>query len=280
MPILLPMLVALSLTGSFPARDRMRSGPFVRGIGASESRTGQSDLDGDRVLDCWSLATDGGSGFGYLRVEVRLGCGHATYALAEESSFGELLSELRPTNPGLPRALASGLARAIYGVEPGCKTARAGCRAIDPAFAWLLDERASRESRGAWRAFTPRMTAGRPTLPFDDVIAEEARGEFVGFVSFAGSWVGSVLVPGARCGAVQLWTTEHGVVVEDRAARHWQWVFLSTGVGKLRWPSIVSASCEEDARSVTVLRRGEDLALERITIVPSLGRWRSEPVAR
>lgn len=254
----------------------------MHGMGASDARTGQSDLDGDRVLDCWSVATDGGSGFAGTTVEIRPGCGSKAFGLDELHSFGELLADLRTTTSGFPRAFVPGLARAIYGVEPACKTASAGCRAIDSAFAWLLDERASRESRTAWRTFTPRTTAGRPTLPFDDVIAEEVRGEFVGFVSFAGSWVGSVLFPGARCGAVQLWTTEHGVLAEDLAAHRWQWVFLSTGLDKLRWPSIVSASCDEDegARTVTVLRRGQDFALERITILPFEGRWRSEPVER
>ena len=39
------------------------------------------DLDGDARDDCWSLTSDGGSGFGGTTVEVLPGCGSQAFTL-------------------------------------------------------------------------------------------------------------------------------------------------------------------------------------------------------
>lgn len=306
MPILLPIVVALSLNGSFPASDRMRSGAFEAALRPSDEGSagaGQSDLDGDGVDDCWTVTSQWGSGFGAMTVTVRPACGRAAYGLDGMSSFGELLSQLHPGPAGLPRAFVDGVSRGIYGVDPVCRDT--ACAAIDPAFAWLLEAaRANAGRRDGWIHFTPRPRAGRPFLPADQVIAlhgphtaelaarldpaepnlaelraHEARGELVAFVGFSGAWVGSVLLPGARCGHTQLWTTEHGVVAEDLARHAWQWIYLSTGCTKLRWPSIDRATCAPDG-TISVFRHNCDEGPERITIRPAEGRWRSEPIER
>lgn len=283
--------------GAFPAPERSFVGPFLRDLAADAHRKGRADLDGDHVDDCWSIAVDGGSGQGGLRVEVRPHCGPEAFVLESSSSFGELLGVLGVTAPdlapGLPEAFIPGLVTGLYGTPLTPRDA------VDPAFAWLLDEAATRGQSG-WRTFTPHVVPGAPALPRDAVMrlagpgsaqlatvldagepdrkalaAREARGAFVGLVTFSGAWLGGSLVKGARCGATQLWTTEHGVAAEDLRRHTWQWAYVSTAVGKLRWPSIQSASCDDS--TIKVVRRTPQLPEERITIELAHARWRVEP---
>ena len=266
---------------------------------ASGAHSRIDDVDGDGRDDCWERASDGGSGFGGPRVALRFGCEGETQVVDASGSFGEFLSAAR-----LPAAVVArpgavdGVRVRLFGeMKAVCEDER--CAEPEGSFSWLLDELAARglptvarvPFARVWR-YSPRWEPGAPSLPPSQVIALSRRGLAAGVRTLdpgdsppieGGSEPYALVayhahnhVTGDRglarattCGAWRAWTTAHGVAIEDTAAGRWSWVYVSTGVDKLRWPSLERVAC--DGAWVVIERRGVDRARELIVVAPTTG---------
>jgi hypothetical protein len=71
------------------------------------------------------------------------------------------------------------------------------------------------------------------------------------------------------CGPFELWASAHGVAVRDAARDASSWAFVSTGVAKLRWPSLADATC---AGGLVLAERAVDGVRELWVVDPVTGR--------
>lgn len=281
--------------GEIATSDPAREYASERG----DTSDGVADIDGDRVDDCWVVTDDGGSGF--ARLAVRFGCVDEPQIVEAYGSFGEFLVATR-LPPGLasrPGAVVGVIDRLFAGMsvvgEDGTRDAP------DCSFRLLLDESAARA--GAWRAvgpfmrvwhYTPCWTAGAPELPRSQVMVMQAphripsvltleSGEraplyetgveapfaLIAYGAHNHLAGGRQLAPAAKCGTWTVWTTAHGVVIEDTATRRSSWVYVSTGLVKLRWPSIQQVACA--AGLVAMERSMQDGGRELVVVAPETG---------
>lgn len=81
----------------------------------------------------------------------------------------------------------------------------------------------------------------------------------------------------ARCGHFSVFTTSHGVAVEDRSQRTHSWAYVSTDVRKLRWRSIGRVECTD---GLIVIQRDTQDDLELGVVDPVAGRHGRLPLAR
>lgn len=249
--------------------------------------------------DCWSTRTEGGSGFGGEVLEVRLGCQGAPIVIDTYSSFGELLAA-----PVLPARLPARLVRDVMiylfaSASPRCLAPTPICPRIDDSFAWLIEAylrppRAPVAPFRELRSYTPRWSPGPLTVPPSQVVALtdrkhrplvahlaagdtptlSARGAYALLAYYAHNH--GPMIESSRCAAWNVFTTAHGVVVEEPTRHRSSWIFLSTHLEKLRHPAIDAAACADDL--VFIERHGPGPDRELIVATPGPGHYGAIPL--
>ncbi len=299
-------LIALGVTlpgAPLPNPQRSFDGPLLGREPRAFDRAHEArgDLDGDGHVDCWSTTWSGGSGFGGFTLAVRPRCGSRTTSLTSFSSFGDFISAVVIGELGLPPAFVVPVRDGLYGrTHARCLVTTPTCQGIDPAFEWVLSEKHRQTLRAPSRGGPLLWQPGRPVLPQAEVVtvrgpgawrsfiesyvveldprileARDQAGDVLGFLTFSGDWLGSELVRGPACGPWQLWTSEHGVAIEDTRRHRWGWLYIGTHADKLRHPSMVGASCVDN--TITVRTRGEGGTRRLVFALDDAGRsmgWR------
>lgn len=300
-----PLLITVLLAAAPACRDPARALPapaasprstplagtlFSGRIPSDRPRSaGRGDIDGDGADDCWEARWEGGSGEGGVILEIRSPCGAPPRTLDTTSSFGEFLSPiaLPPEIAARPR-LVEGVVDLLFG--------RAHLRrvdSIDGSFRWLLERRLGPAGPvtppfAETRRYTPAWSPGPPVIPPSQVVILsdpayasliEPRGPAVpgrpyGLVAYLAHNHGD-LTPAITCGALAVLATRHGVAVHDRARDASSWIYVSTGVAKLRRPSLGRLACAGDMIAV---ERGQDGRNELVVVSPEAGRYGSIPL--
>lgn len=240
--------------------------------------SGSDDLDGDGTPEPWTLTSDSGSGYGSTTLTVGDRTVNAT------QSFGDFLAAYDGP-PGTDAAFAEGTAALLYGAQ-----SRRDLATVDGSFRWLWEYDAlpslpARPPLDTVRSFTPTWQDGPPSLPDSQYVVTS--GEQADHVLQAQVQLKLAKSPSAvvvayqahnhhrleevgGCERWRVWTSDHGVVVAEPTRHAWVWV--TTHVDKLRWPTVLDAACEGDLVRATIDHPpgGER---RRVVIDPSAGRY-------
>ncbi|MDC0747505.1 hypothetical protein [Polyangium mundeleinium] len=262
------------------------------------SSSGRADLDGDGAEDCWEAQYRGGSGSGGELLKIESPCGGPASTIDTTSSFGHFLSltALPPAIGARPR-LVEGVIDLLYGRAHLRQLGDSGNGTIDGSFHRLLDDHLSLPGPESppfaqIGKHTPVWTPGPPALPPSQVVvlsnpayrplasslkpAEDLppASPYALLAYHAHNHHGLKQV--ARCGPRSVYTTDHGVIVHDTDRGASSWVFVSTGVTKLRHPSLGRVVCA--AELVAADRHIGDGARELVVTEPRTGRYGRIPL--
>ena len=253
-----PAALAVHFSGRIPA-DRARS-------------SGREDLDGDGVADCWEARWEGGSGAGGVHLTLRAPCSAPPLAIDTTSSFDSFLArvELPPALSRRPR-LVEGVVDLIYG-----RSHLRRMDAIDGSFRWLLEQEPAGTGPAAppfveTSQYRPTWTPGSPGPPPSQVAivhAPERSGGAKELLVYYAHNHGAFAPAAASCGQLSAAVTRHGVAVHDRARDTWSWIYISTGIAKLRRPSIGRVSCVSD---LFVIEHALPGSIELVVVSPRTG---------
>ncbi|WP_437335447.1 hypothetical protein [Sorangium sp. So ce394] len=288
-----PARDSASLTPGLSA-PRSRSPAVVKAFSGKlpadrASSAGRGHLDGGGNDDCWEGRESGGSGAGGVILTIQAPCGSQAITIDTTSSFGDFLAmtALPPALAARPR-LIDGVVDLLYG--------RAHLRrldTIDGSFRWLIEHHLAKPGPESppfvdTARYTPVWSPGPPALPESQVVvlaepglralasslapAEElappspAGAPFALLAYFAHNH--HRLKQAARCGPLEVFTTDHGVVVHDTDKDASSWVYISTGVTKLRHPSLGRAACTD---GLVLVERAFDDVRELLVAAPRVG---------
>ncbi|MDI1436255.1 hypothetical protein [Polyangium sorediatum] len=291
-----PALPALRAT---PAVSPSPATLFSGKLAADEpSSSGRADLDGDGAEDCWEAQDQGGSGSGGVVLKIESPCGGPASTIDTSSSFGHFLAltALPPAIGARPR-LVEGVIDLLYGRAHLRQLGASGGGTIDGSFHRLLDHHLrvpgpARPPFAQTGKYTPVWSPGPPALPPSQVVVLSDPA----YRSLASSLKPTEDLPQAapyallayhahnhhglkqvaRCGPRAVYTTDHGVIVHDTDRGASSWVFVSTGVTKLRQPSLGRVACAGDL--VAADRHVDDGMWELLVAEPRTGRYGRIPL--
>jgi len=290
------VLPAVSAT---PAVSPDPATPFSGKIAADKPfSSGRADLDGDGAEDCWEAQYRGGSGSGGDILKIESPCGGPASTIDTTSSFGHFLSltALPPAISARPR-LVEGVIDLLYGRSHLRQLGDSGSGTIDGSFHRLLDHHLTLPGPASppfaqIGKYTPVWSPGPPALPPSQVVvlsdpayrplasslkpAEDLplASPYALLAYHAHNHHGWNQV--ARRGPRSVYTTDHGVIVHDTDRGASSWVLVSTGVTKLRHPSLGRVVCAADL--VAADRHVGDGARELVVTEPRTGRYGRIPL--
>jgi len=240
---------------------------------------GRKDIDGDGVADCWRARWEGGRGEGGLLVEVESPCGQPPWNLNITSHFSEFIGSVF-----LPLEVAAhpDRFRGVVDLLFGSEHLRA-IGTIDGSFRWLLDPPAITASepwltQGRYSQF---WSAGAPSLPPCQIMPatgsecepkDRPCGLVVYYAQNHGAWTSS-----RPCGGGRLYSTRHGLALYDLGQDKFSWIYISTGVDKLRRPSLGRTHCTQ---GLVVAERGDGPDTVWVVIDPASGRYGTLPPSK
>lgn len=238
---------------------------------------GRGDLTRDGRDDCWSATYFGGSGFGGWNVAVDPSCTGDWQTIDDGTSFSEMAQAIP-----IPRAASNEHLRAWIVLLWGPAE---NALAPGPALEWLLDEARGRVADPPRTSFTARWYPGAPATslrgqtllvagrPADDLVRALSEHEESptgrAFVRGAGQ---RPLAEAARCVRYAVYRSEHGVAVRDLKTDRWAWIYLWTGIDKLRHAGIGEVGCLDGVDVVVVAIRGEG-GEQLVAFSPSTGQF-------
>lgn len=268
-----------------------------------ETASGERDLDGDGIPDCWRAHRSRGGGWFATTVTVRRGCTGTARTLSHVAPMLDLFVEVSiPTVWRRYPELLAGTLDLLFGAEhlralDGDDTLAAP--AADGTLRWLAqfaDGRPVGKSLpfDAIHAWDPHWTPGTPELPDSQIAVVDRprrdrapRVAGVGSGGFDGRSTPERLLvyrarlhgevgPAGSCERWDLYSTGHAVATGDRHADASAWIWASRAAPSPTRASVRTVSCAMGLVFLEPARPADDREL--LVIAPELGRFGRVPL--
>ncbi|MGM0574862.1 MAG: hypothetical protein ACQEXJ_03905 [Myxococcota bacterium] len=261
-----------------------------------ETVSGERDLDGDGVLDCWRATRSRGGGWFATTVTVRQGCRGIVRTLSHVAPLLDLLVEVEiPAAWRRNPALLAGTLNLLYGATSvrrleGPESVEATL--ADGSLRWLAD-RLRRPPVGrslpfdSIRAWEPVWTPGLPSIPESQVAVLRGTEEqhAARLAGLRGSGIDEdnptrLLVyrtrlhgevhEAASCTRWTLHSTGQAVAARDPHAEQSAWIWVADRAPGPRHASVKRVTCAMGLVFIEPVRAPDDRVL--VVVAPDLGR--------